>query len=122
MPDHPVLSWARELAELHVRRLTTELAAVGDIDESRVELIRAVDRWIEMRLPAARGGAYLHTESLGAVVDRLAQLSACAYAAMVAEQEWDLWIAWERLAELAIGYDDLVSELSSGRRRLPSAF
>jgi LPS sulfotransferase NodH len=56
------------------------------------------------------------------VVDRLALLSACAYAAMADDQGWDLWFAWERLAELAIAYEDLVTELSRGRRRLPSAF
>lgn len=95
---------------------------VRDIDERRARLIRDIDRWVEVRLPAARGGAYLHTESVGSVVDRLARLSACAYAAMADDQGWDLWFAWERLAELAIAYEDLVTELSRGRRRLPSAF
>lgn len=120
-PGHPVLSRARALAELHVRRLRTERECACAIDERRARLVRDVDRWVESRLPVARGGAYLHTESLGSVVDRLAQLSACAYAAMAEDQEWDLWFAWERLAELAVGYEDLVTELTSGRRRLPSA-
>ncbi|MEU5758771.1 DUF4254 domain-containing protein [Nocardia sp. NPDC047648] len=119
-PGHPVLLRARTLAELHMRRLRE--GEVRDIDERRTRLIRDVDRWVEVRLPAARGGAYLHTESVGSVVDRLARLSACAYAAMADDQEWDLWFAWERLAELAIAYEDLVTELSRGRRRLPSAF
>lgn len=119
-PGHPVLLRARALAELHMRRLRE--GEVVDIDERRTRLIRDVDRWVEVRLPAARGGAYLHTESFGSVVDRLARLSACAYAAMADDQEWDLWFAWERLAELAIAYEDLVTELSRGRRRLPSAF
>ncbi|MFG3614904.1 DUF4254 domain-containing protein [Nocardia sp. NPDC047654] len=119
-PEHPVLLRARTLAELHMRRLRE--GEVGDIDERRTRLIRDVDRWVEVRLPAARGGAYLHTESVGSVVDRLARLSACAYAAMADDQGWDLWFAWERLAELAIAYEDLVTELSRGRRRLPSAF
>ncbi|WP_063050713.1 DUF4254 domain-containing protein [Nocardia arthritidis] len=119
-PGHPVLLRARALAELHTRRLREE--EVCDIDERRARLIRDVDRWVEVRLPAARGGAYLHTESVGSVVDRLARLSACAYAAMAADQGWDLWFAWERLAELAIAYEDLVTELSRGRRRLPGAF
>ncbi|MFE7742894.1 DUF4254 domain-containing protein [Nocardia sp. NPDC057455] len=121
-PGHPVLLRARTLAELHMRRLRAGEAGVCDIDERRARLMRDVDRWVEVRLPAARGGAYLHTESVGSVVDRLARLSACAYAAMADDQEWDLWFAWERLAELAIAYEDLVTELNSGRRRLPSAF
>jgi hypothetical protein len=121
-PGHPVLSRARALAELHVRRLRAERECACALDERRARLVRDVDRWVESRLPVARGGAYLHTESLGSVVDRLARLSACAYAAMAEDQEWDLWFAWERLAELAVGYEDLVTELTRGRRRLPSAF
>ncbi|WP_280259770.1 DUF4254 domain-containing protein [Nocardia abscessus] len=120
--DHPVLLRVRALAELHVLRLRVGQAGVCDIDGRRARLIRDVDRWVGPRLPAARGGAYLHTESLGSVVDRLARLSACAYAAMADDQEWDLWFAWEQLAEVAVAYEDLVTELRSGRRRLPSAF
>ncbi|WP_324197592.1 DUF4254 domain-containing protein [Nocardia abscessus] len=122
LPDHPVLLRARALAELHVRRLRLGQTGVCDIEGRRAQLIRDVDRWVVPRLPAARGGVYLHTESLGSVVDRFARLSACAYAAMANDQEWDLWFAWERLAEVAVAYEDLVIELTSGRRRLPSAF
>lgn len=121
-PDHPVLLRARALADLHVRRLDANRGGVSDIDASRAHLVRDIDRWAERRLPAARGGADLHTESLGSVIDRLANLSATAYAALAADEEWDLWFAWERLAELAIAYEDLVTELTAGRRRLPNAF
>ncbi len=113
---------ARALADLHARRLDANQGAVSDIDESRARLVRDIDRWAERRLPSARGGAYLHTESLGAVIDRLAHLSATAYAALAADAEWDLWFAWERLAELALAYEDLATELTIGRRRLPNAF
>lgn len=118
----PVLVQARALTELHVRRLRADRGCGCGADERRARLVREIDRWVEVRLPAARGGAYLHTESFGSVVDRLARLSACAYAAMADDQQWDLWFAWERLAEAAVAYEDLVGELSSGRRRLPSAF
>ncbi|WP_245671505.1 DUF4254 domain-containing protein [Nocardia amamiensis] len=121
-PDHPVLLHARALADLHVRRLGADHPAVCDIDECRARLVRDIDRWAELRLPSARGGAYLHTESLGSVIDRLAHLSTTAYAALAADAEWDLWFAWERLAELAIAYEDLAIELTAGRRRLPNAF
>ncbi|MGV9333100.1 DUF4254 domain-containing protein [Nocardia sp. NPDC003726] len=121
-PAHPVLAQARTLTDLHSVRLRADRGCVCGAEERRARLIREIDRWVEVRLPAARGGAYLHTESFGSVVDRLARLSACAYAAMAGDQEWDLWFAWERLAEAAVAYEDLVGELSSGRRRLPSAF
>ncbi|MEU2038438.1 hypothetical protein [Nocardia niwae] len=121
-PGHPVLVRARTLTDLHARRIRAEGECGCGVDEGRDRLIGDINRWVEVRLPVARGGAYLHTESFGSVIDRLARLSACAYAAMVDEQEWDLWFAWERLAEAAVAYDDLVGELRSGRRRLPSAF
>ncbi|MGW4324541.1 DUF4254 domain-containing protein [Nocardia sp. NPDC004573] len=121
-PGHPVLLRARTLADLHFHRISTDRGCRCGADGQRDRLIRDIDRWIEVRLPRARGGAYLHTESFGSVVDRLARLSACAYAAMADDQEWDLWFAWERLAESAVAYEDLVGELSIGRRRLPSAF
>ncbi|MGK8512173.1 DUF4254 domain-containing protein [Nocardia asiatica] len=120
--DHPVLLRARALTELHARRLRLGRGSSRDTEAGTARLIRDVDRWVAPRLPAARGGAYLHTESLGSVVDRLARLSAVAYAAMAENQEWDLWFAWERLAEAALAYEDLVAELTSGRRRLPSAY
>ncbi|MFD8245390.1 DUF4254 domain-containing protein [Nocardia sp. NPDC059691] len=121
-PGHPVLLRARTLADLHIRRIRVDGECSCGGDERRSRLIRDIDRWVEVRLPTARGGAYLHTESFGSVVDRLARLSAYAHAAMADDQEWDLWFAWERLAESAVAYEDLVSELSSGRRRLPSTF
>ncbi|MGO4647588.1 DUF4254 domain-containing protein [Nocardia sp. 2YAB30] len=121
LADHPVLRRACELTDLHARSLRAAPAVVADLDEQRVRLVRDIDRWAEVRLPPAHGGAYLHTESLGAVIDRLAQLSARAYAALADGAEWDLWFAWERLAELAVAYEDLVTELATGRRRLPNA-
>ncbi|WP_406280392.1 DUF4254 domain-containing protein [Nocardia sp. NBC_00881] len=121
LPDHPVLRRARELAALHARSLGAVPAVVADLDEQRAHLVRDIDRWAEVRLPPAHGGAYLHTESLGAVIDRLARLSARAYAALADDAEWDLWFAWERLAESAVAYEDLATELATGRRRLPNA-
>ncbi|WP_175585881.1 hypothetical protein [Nocardia cyriacigeorgica] len=40
-------------------------------------------------------------------------------AAALADGSGELGDAWERLAELAVGYDDLASEVAAGRRRLP---
>ncbi|PXX60289.1 uncharacterized protein DUF4254 [Nocardia tenerifensis] len=117
--DHPVLRAARELTTLHERRFTEAGETVREIDDFRARHVRDIDRWVAAHLPPARGGAYLHTETVGAILDRLAQLAAFAYLALAEEADWDLWFAWERLAELAVGYEDLVDELSAGRRRLP---
>ncbi|WP_069164353.1 DUF4254 domain-containing protein [Nocardia altamirensis] len=116
--DHPILGAARELAVLHERKLVTIHENICGIDEYRAKQVRDIDRWVAVNLPVPHGGAYLHTETVGAILDRLAQLTACANAA--GASEWDIWFAWERLAELAIGYEDLAAELAAGRRRLPN--
>ncbi|WP_405165580.1 DUF4254 domain-containing protein [Nocardia sp. NBC_01499] len=117
--DHPLLVSAWELTNLHDRRLTADTASWKEIDEERAKLVEGIDRWVNEQLPPALGAAYLHTETVGAVIDRLAQFTACAYTALVSMSDWDLWNAWERLAELAVGYEDLRAEVSAGRRRLP---
>ncbi|MBF6329863.1 DUF4254 domain-containing protein [Nocardia transvalensis] len=116
--DHVLLNHAHALTVLHERRL----GANGDIDEidgERTRLVHEIDCWVISRLPPSHGGASLHTETVGAVVDRLAQYTACAYAALANAGDWNLFDAWERLAELAVGYEDLANDVSSGRRRLP---
>ncbi|NNH73815.1 DUF4254 domain-containing protein [Nocardia uniformis] len=117
--DHPLLRWAEALADLHQERLSTEPVARAAVDQRRAALVDSIDQWANRGLPPSLGGARLHTESLGSVVDRLAMFTACAYAALASTSEWELWDAWERLAELAVGYDDLKDEVATGRRRLP---
>ncbi|QIS11164.1 hypothetical protein [Nocardia arthritidis] len=48
----------------------------------------------------------------------VAKFIARAYAALASRVERELGDAWERLAELTVGYADLVAEMSAGRRRL----
>ncbi|GAA5068435.1 DUF4254 domain-containing protein [Nocardia callitridis] len=88
---------------------------------ARADYIRTIDRWTATNLPRPPGGAYLHSETLGTVIDRIANYTATAHAALAADDEWDLWFAWERLAEISLAYEDLATELSLGRRRLPTA-
>ncbi|WP_227996969.1 DUF4254 domain-containing protein [Nocardia australiensis] len=116
--DHPLLRVAYELTSLHERRLTDGGPAT-EIDSRRAGLVRQIDRWVCSRLPPAPGSASVHTETLGAVVDRLAKYTITAYEALTSASEHDLGNAWEALAELAIGYEDLADELTAGRRRLP---
>ncbi|WP_040774345.1 DUF4254 domain-containing protein [Nocardia pneumoniae] len=118
---NPLLRCAHELTTLHERRLSAGCESLNEIDALRARLVRDIDRWITVQLPPAHGAAHVHTETMGAVIDRLAQLTAHAYAALTSSSEWDLWDAWQRLAELAVGYDDLAAEVCAGVRRLPGA-
>ncbi|MFF0489528.1 DUF4254 domain-containing protein [Nocardia sp. NPDC003482] len=115
--DHFVLRCARRLAELHERRLAA--AETAEIDRERAQLVHEIDRWVIAKLPPAPGGARLHTETVGTVVDRLAQFSALAYLALTSTPDWLAHDAWRRLSELATAYADLVSEIDAGRCRLP---
>ncbi|WP_369690349.1 DUF4254 domain-containing protein [Nocardia miyunensis] len=116
---HPILRAAHTLTELHERRLGAGCAATAEMDRERALRVAEIDRWVTASLPPAHGAAHVHTETLGAVVDRLAQFTAAAFAALANSTDWRLGDAWERLAELAVGYEDLITELQSGRRRLP---
>ncbi|MEV6070409.1 DUF4254 domain-containing protein [Nocardia sp. NPDC052001] len=95
--------------------------AKDEFDGLRDELVQAIDCWVTSRLPPSHGAARVHTETMGAVIDRLAQLTAHAYAALTHAPGPELTRIWERLAELAVGYEDLASEVCTGRRRLPGA-
>lgn len=118
--NHPVLHAARELAALHIARRIATDQNMHESYRSRAELVRAIDCWAVVNLPQAGGASYLHTESVGMVIDRIAQYSVDAHTALnstVAEQ--NRHFLWQRLAELAVAYTDLAFEISAGLRRLP---
>ncbi|MGY2121976.1 DUF4254 domain-containing protein [Nocardia gipuzkoensis] len=117
--DHPLLSAARDLAALHERRLSAGPEQAESIDQCRTRLVRDIDRWVTGRLRPSLGAARVHTETVGSVVDRLAQYTAYAYAALASSSTQSLGDAWEQLAELAVGYEDLTDEVGTGHRRLP---
>ncbi|MGW4366897.1 DUF4254 domain-containing protein [Nocardia takedensis] len=138
-PRHSVLAVARELAECHERRhlalsqardpqAPSGLVAacahlLDDIDRRRGELVGRIDRWVAANV-AHRSGASLHTETLGAVIDRMAAKWIVAHQALgrtpAAEPaEPDAHLHWTRLAELADGYQDLITDVAQRRRRLP---
>ncbi|WP_067699894.1 DUF4254 domain-containing protein [Nocardia jejuensis] len=118
-PEHPMLCAAHDLAALHERRLAASPQALAELDTIRTDLVHRIDCWVTTQLPPSHGAARVHTETLGAVVDRLARLTATAYAALAHASGHELAIVWENLAELAVGYEDLASEVCTGRRRLP---
>ncbi len=120
--DRELLRSAHALAELHERRAQVRDAAlIAEIDCRRGELVDDINDWIVAEMPLHRNGASLHTESLGAVVDRMAR------SWVDANQAIDLDGArsdtthkhWYHLAELVDGYTDLVTDVTGGRRRLP---
>ncbi|WP_433524278.1 DUF4254 domain-containing protein [Nocardia pseudovaccinii] len=115
---HPLLHAAYELTCLHESRLAAS-GRSDDIDCGRGKLVHQINHWVRAQLPPAHGSTSVHTETLGAVIDRLAQFTAIAYAALASATDYDLGDAWEALVELAIGYEDLVHDLAEGRRRLP---
>ncbi len=116
---HPVLKCACRLSELHEQRLSAVPGATLDIDRDRAQLVSDIDRWVAGELPRAHSAARMHTETVGTVIDRLAQFSALAYLTLTNEPEWMIHDAWRRLSELAVAYDDLAGEVTAGLCRLP---
>ncbi|MBF6211889.1 DUF4254 domain-containing protein [Nocardia puris] len=131
---HPVLDTARELAACHERRraLTAgagdpQRTALEDIDGHRAELVDRINGWVATHV-VHRTGASLHTETLGAVIDRMAAKWIAARQALgftdatdrpPAGLDGQARLQWTRLAELADGYQDLITDVAEHRRRLP---
>ncbi|MCM6778907.1 DUF4254 domain-containing protein [Nocardia sp. CDC159] len=154
-PDYRVLEAAYQLAQCHERRRRAHQAAhvpdassshvaacsqlVEDIDLTRAKLIAHIDNWVAEHIPHRRG-ASLHTETLGAVIDRMAEKWVAAQhaiglparnghgkkdsrarATVISRHGVDseAHLHWVRLAELADGYKDLITDVIEHRRRLP---
>ncbi|MFB8278097.1 DUF4254 domain-containing protein [Nocardia colli] len=120
LSGHPLLESAYLLAGLHERRGRTEPGAAAEIDAHRARLVLAIDRWVATEVPPPHDSAHLHTETVGMVIDRLAQFSVTANESLSSTPEWAIHDAWQRLDELATGYHDLAFEVSAGFRRLPT--
>ncbi|WP_406279127.1 DUF4254 domain-containing protein [Nocardia sp. NBC_00881] len=117
---HPLSPLARQFGQLHEELLGTPKYQ----DESfcrRRELVLSVDVWVSERLPAPHPIATLHTETIGAVIDRLAESQVLAYYLLMTLDPTDPQVhaAWYRVAELADGYTDLTTEVLHRSRRLP---
>lgn len=147
---HPVLQAAhtlvgcherrhRAMTEAHTRDIGSDRLAhcsriVGAVDAERAKLVAGIDIWVAETIPH-RTGATLHTETLGAVIDRLAAKWVAAQYALGLprtggeparrtrgghlEVDLEAHLHWVRLAELADGYKDLITDVSERRRRLP---
>ncbi|MFF3573225.1 DUF4254 domain-containing protein [Nocardia jiangxiensis] len=143
---HAVLRAAHALVDCHERRHQAMATAhtrgidsdrlahcsrtVGAIDSERAKLVAGIDIWVAETIPH-RTGATLHTETLGAVIDRLAAKWVAAQDALgllradgesgphPREADLEAHLHWVRLAELTDGYKDLITDVAERRRRLP---
>ncbi|MFI6045654.1 DUF4254 domain-containing protein [Nocardia sp. NPDC051321] len=117
--DHPMLEAAGELAQLHLVRERTPAAESVKIDRRRIQLMRTIDRWVTLGTPVPEIAAPEHTETVGRMVDRLACMTAQAFAALAFAPEAVFYDAWVQIEEMADGYQDLIDDLRTGIRRLP---
>ncbi|MBB5914182.1 hypothetical protein BJY24_003049 [Nocardia transvalensis] len=117
---HPVLSAACELAALHAARMTASDEDLPGIDCARAKLVHCIDCWVSANMPLPRGAAYMHTETVGMVVDRIGRYSVDAEVALRSDVSvLQRHYVWERLAELALAYTDLAFEIGAGLRKVP---
>lgn len=117
---HPVLQTAQELGLLHRARLTADAVDQDRIDSARARSVRVIDRWVATWMPVSYGTASLNTETVGMVIDRVAEFSVTAYATLTGDASDDeVQYAWRRLAELSVAYGDLAFDITAQRRRLP---
>lgn len=120
--DHDLLSSAHALAALHTRRVTMrDSHLVAEVDIRRRELVEDIDDWILERGSLPHDGL-IHTETLGAVIDRLAWGWVYANEVIETDGARDRYARkrWHRLAELVDGYTELIGDIVGGRRRLPA--
>ncbi len=134
-PDstHDVLMSAHHLAGLHDRRRSLSSARreigvsdhhvvaclhkIDEIDAARTELVLEIDRHVSRT--ASGRPLLLHTETVGAVIDRLAQLWVALNSVVASPDSEAAHRSSCAVAELAHAYDDLIGEISSGRRGVP---
>ncbi|MFI7664152.1 DUF4254 domain-containing protein [Nocardia sp. NPDC049526] len=115
---HPILQGAYELASLHEARLD-QSTDIGTIERERNRLVSRIDSWVSADQPPAFDAAYRHTETVGMVIDRLAQFSVDARVAAQGTSTLASRYTQHRLTELAVAYSDLCFEIAAGTRRLP---
>lgn len=112
---HPILRWCVALVDLH-SDTTCEFAAAR-----RAEIIHEIDMWTNHHVPQHLNGSRLHTESIGAVIDKIARAYTRFQGEMARHAPGDPRVhgAWHCVAELVVAYRDLAAEVVRGQRRLP---
>src|SRR5690606_6399240 len=113
---HPMLAAAGELARLHATRERTPSGRTGPLDRRRVQLVRAIDRWVTLATPVPGEQACPEEETVGQLVDRLAHQTVLAYL-----PDDPAHPSSPRMIALADCYQALLDELRTGTRRPPTA-
>ncbi|MBF6163092.1 DUF4254 domain-containing protein [Nocardia cyriacigeorgica] len=115
----PVIAATVELGELHSDRITAAPRETERIDGRRAHLVHEIDRFVVLAVPVPFPSARIHTETIGRVIDRIAELTAMTYVVLTAPSDTAYVDACAQLDELASAYQDLVDDLAAGTRRLP---
>ncbi|MFI6998309.1 DUF4254 domain-containing protein [Nocardia sp. NPDC050175] len=92
-----------------------------DPELTHTTLLVELDRRIRHRLPhRRRRRVKVHTEPLAMVIDRLVSLAIThSVLAVASDRPSGIHELDTALADLALGYDQLVADLVAGRRRQP---
>jgi hypothetical protein len=118
--EHLVLAASYKLAVLHEERRGADPGRAAEIDLARAEAVHDIDQWVSAQSPRPAGAAYLHTESVGMVIDRIGQYFVDAHDGLnTGVPEPRRHFLWQRLAELAVAYGDLAFEITAGIRGVP---
>ncbi|MBH0775343.1 hypothetical protein IT779_03465 [Nocardia sp. NEAU-351] len=112
--NHPMLDAAGELARLHEIRERAPRFDVSKLDRRRTQLVRAVDRWITLVTPIPYESVGAEDETVGRVVDRLAELVAQTHSPIPDPPDVSSAEAWMRVSEVADSYQGLVDGLRAG--------
>ncbi|MEV6426363.1 DUF4254 domain-containing protein [Nocardia sp. NPDC051463] len=117
----PLLNAAYALTRWHRRAVTfTDAIQFEPVVGQRIGLMCGIDRWVEAVIPTPHADAFLHTETVGSVVDRLALISAMLSAAEEQPDNTSFEDIWIQLDDIADGYQDLVDDLCARTRRVPA--
>jgi len=111
---HPMLAAAGELTRLHATWERTPSTKTAPLDRRRVQLVRAIDRWVTLATPVPGGVARPHDDTIGHLVDRLAHQTVLAYL-----PDDPAHPSSPRMVALADCYQALLDELRTGTRRPP---
>ncbi|CAM4344527.1 DUF4254 domain-containing protein [Nocardia ninae] len=117
---HPLADLARQFGLMYQRR---QDASATEFHCRRSELMRAVDAWAAEHQTSPHPNATLHTETLGSVIDQVAEAHVHAYQLLMTINPTDpaVHAAWFRLAELVDSYSDLITKVIQRSRRLPTS-
>ncbi|NUS44296.1 MAG: hypothetical protein HOQ24_11485 [Mycobacteriaceae bacterium] len=140
--SNPVLTAAKALADIYeagdnlshgiVELLSNDRSSDPDdvvkwaeflswvVGRSRSDLIRRVDEWVELVVPAAPPSSPMHPRTVGQTIDSLAHMTIRSFSAFANEPASAARALHCRLALLADEYETLRRDVSAGVRRVPA--